>query len=106
MSATVIPAPRADIKAVVAESLENVPTVAKHFGPSKSAPIKTKIEISMMAVLYLRILAATPVPKIFAESLLPSPQPKKIPLKTVHILCYPFARVTKPISLFIFICKS
>jgi hypothetical protein len=89
----VIPAPRADIKAVVAESLENVPTVAKHFGPSKSAPIKMKMESSMIAVLYLRILAATPVPKIFAESLLPRPQPKKIPLKRVHIALYPYIRV-------------
>lgn len=86
MRATVIPAVRAATKAVVAESFESFPTVAKHFGPSRSAPSKTKMEINMIAVLYLMILAATPVPKMLAESLLPRPQPKKIPPMTFHML--------------------
>ncbi len=84
-------------KAVVEESLESFPTVAKHFGPSKTAPIRTKTEINMMAVLYLMILAATPVPKMFAESLLPRPHPKKIPLKRVHIASHPVARREDPL---------
>ena len=82
----VIPAARAAKKAFSGVKLVRSPIVAKHFSPSNTEPKITNIEIRIIAVRYLIILAATPVPNMLAESLLPNVQPKNIPEITLHML--------------------
>jgi hypothetical protein len=59
-----------------------------HLGPSRRAPNNTKIAVRDIAVLYFIVPVATPVPKIFAESLAPRLQPRRTLLKIFHISYY------------------
>jgi hypothetical protein len=72
------------MNAAMCDIVDISPTMPMLLYPSKSAPITTKIAIRMVAVLYVKTLAATPVPKILAESLLPRPQPRNTPPMSVH----------------------
>lgn len=80
------PAARAVKNALSDVKSESFPRAAKHFSPSNIAPNITNMEIRTIAVLYLIICAATPVPNMFAESLLPKVHPKNIPEIIFHIL--------------------
>jgi len=82
----VVPAARVAKNELVEVKLESLSRVAKHFSPSIIAPNITNTEVSTIAVLYLIMFVATPVPNIFAESLLPNVHPKNRPEIIFHIL--------------------
>jgi hypothetical protein len=76
---------RAQTKAVVTDNSVKPPTMVMHLGPSRQAPSSKKQTQSRTAVRYRIKPALTLVPKILAKSLLPSPQPRKIPPLSCHM---------------------